>query len=145
MNNTDLGARHREELWQKVATEMGIPWRSAESMHWQLGEQKMRARANAPAFQLHPSATGTLMSSPSQVPVIPASAPHGFKPANAPQSIPPQLHQVPTPMPQSPDSTTLGRTLDQQSKETTCTGDAVDRQARAKGNRANIHSAAQTV
>ena len=96
-------------MWQKVATEMGIPWRSAESMHWQLGEQEMSARANAPVFQLHPSATGTGMISPSQVPVIPAPAPHGFTPANAaqlmpnPPPMPPQLHQVPPPqMPQGP-------------------------------------------
>ena len=41
-------------MWQKVAIEMGIPWRSAESMHWQLGEQEMSARANAPVFRLHP-------------------------------------------------------------------------------------------
>lgn len=100
--------RFKDQMWQKVATEMGIPWRSAESMHWQLGEQEMSARANAPVFQLHPSATGTGMSSPSQVPVIPASAPHGFTPANAPQlmpnppPMPPQLHQVPPPMPQGP-------------------------------------------
>ncbi|KAL5400097.1 hypothetical protein PMIN03_012577 [Paraphaeosphaeria minitans] len=52
-----LYARFKDQMWQKVATEMGIPWRSAESMHWQLGEQEMRARANALVFQLHPSAT----------------------------------------------------------------------------------------
>ncbi|RMZ67059.1 hypothetical protein GMOD_00000931 [Pyrenophora seminiperda CCB06] len=103
-----LYARFKDQMWQKVATEMGIPWRSAESMHWQLGEQEMSARANAPVFQLHPSATGTGMSSPSQVPVIPAVAPHGFTPANAAQimpnqpPMPPQLHQVPPPMPQGP-------------------------------------------
>lgn len=60
----------------------------------------MSARANAPVFQLHPSATGTGMSSPSQVPVIPAPASHGFTPANAQQLIPnpapmpPQHHQA---------------------------------------------------
>ena len=88
-------------MWQKVATEMGIPWRSAESMHWQLGEQEMSARANAPVFQLHPSATSTGMSPPSQAPVVPASAPYGFTPANAPQSMS-QLHQVPPPTSQGP-------------------------------------------
>ncbi|RYO48190.1 hypothetical protein AA0116_g12592 [Alternaria tenuissima] len=103
-----LYVRFKDQMWQKVATEMGIPWRSAESMHWQLGEQEMSARANAPVFQLHPSATGTCMSPPSQAPVVPASAPHGFTPANAPQlmpqppPMPPQLHQVPPPMPQGP-------------------------------------------
>lgn len=81
-------------MWQKVATEMGIPWRSAESMHWQLGEQEMSARANAPVFQLHPSATSS--SSPSQnaaIPApVPASASHGFTPANAAQL----MHNPPT-------------------------------------------------
>jgi hypothetical protein len=33
-------------MWQIVATEMEIPWRSAESMHWQLGEQGMSVRGN---------------------------------------------------------------------------------------------------
>lgn len=95
-------------MWQKVATEMGIPWRSAESMHWQLGEQEMSARANAPVFQLHPSATGTGLSSPSQMPVVPAPSPHGFTPANAaqllpnPPPLPAQLQQPPPPIPQGP-------------------------------------------
>ncbi len=34
---------------------MKIPWRSAEAMHWQLGEQEMSMRANAPVFQPLPS------------------------------------------------------------------------------------------
>lgn len=84
----------KDQMWQKVATEMGIPWRSAESMHWQLGEQEMSARANAPVFQLHPSATSS--SSPSQnaaIPApVPASASHGFTPANAAQL----MHNPPT-------------------------------------------------
>jgi hypothetical protein len=57
-------------MWQTVATEMGIPWRLAESMHWQLGEQEMSTRANGPVFPLHPDATGAL-SPPSEVPVVP--------------------------------------------------------------------------
>ena len=89
-------------MWQKVATEMGIPWRSAESMHWQLGEQEMSARANAPVFQLHPSAAGTGLSSQSQVPAIPVSTPHGFTPANTTPLMPPQLPQLPNIMPQGP-------------------------------------------
>lgn len=80
---------------------MGIPWRSAEWMHWQLGEQEMSARAKATVLQPHPSTTSTGMSSSSQVPVAPASAPYGFTPFNAPQSTP-QLHQVPLPMSQGP-------------------------------------------
>jgi hypothetical protein len=86
---------------------MGIPWRSAESMHWQLGEQEMSARANAPVFQLHPSATGAGLSSPSQVSVVPAPISHGFTATNAaqllpnPPPMPPQHHQPP-PLPQGP-------------------------------------------
>ncbi|OWY50692.1 MYB DNA-binding-like protein [Alternaria alternata] len=93
--------RFKERIWQQVATEMGIPWRSAEWMHWQMGEQEIIARAKAPVFQPHSSTTSTGMSSSSQVPVIPASAPYGFTPSNAPQSMP-QLHQVPPPMSQGP-------------------------------------------
>jgi hypothetical protein len=80
-------------MWQKVATEMGIPWRSAESMHWQLGEQEMSARANAPVFQLHPSATAN--GSPTQPQALPA--PQSFTPLNASQLVPtpPSQHQVP--------------------------------------------------
>jgi hypothetical protein len=51
-------------MWQEVATMMSIPWRSVESMHWQLGEQEISARAIAPVFQPHhqstdPSTSGT--------------------------------------------------------------------------------------
>ncbi|KAF1970181.1 hypothetical protein BU23DRAFT_582274 [Bimuria novae-zelandiae CBS 107.79] len=99
-----LYARFKDQMWQKVATEMGIPWRSAESMHWQLGEQEMSARANAPVFQLHPSATGTGLNSPPTGSVVPAPVSgqppppslaqsqgppsHGFTPANAPHLMP---------------------------------------------------------
>jgi hypothetical protein len=89
---------------------MGIPWRSAESMHWQLGEQEMSARANAPVFQLHPSATSN--SSPSQMAAIPAPVPaptsHGFTPANATpmmqnhSPVPVQHHQTPPSAQQGP-------------------------------------------
>lgn len=65
----------------------------------------MSARANAPVFQLHPSATSN--SSPSQIAAIPAPVPahasHGFTPANAVQLMPnpppvlAQHHQAPPP------------------------------------------------
>lgn len=54
----------------------------------------MSARANAPVFQLHPSATGAALTSPSQIPVAPVPASHGFTPANAAQLMP-----NPPPMP----------------------------------------------
>ncbi|KAJ4347819.1 uncharacterized protein N0V89_009189 [Didymosphaeria variabile] len=108
-----LYARFKDQMWQKVATEMGIPWRSAESMHWQLGEQEMSARANAPVFQLHPSATSTGLNSPPNASAVPVPMPgqppppplvqtqappsHGFTPANAPQPMP--YAQPPAPPP----------------------------------------------
>jgi hypothetical protein len=77
-------------------------------MHWQLGEQEMSARANAPVFQLHPSATGAGLSPPSQITPVPAPTSHGFTATNAaqlmpnPTSMPPQHHQPPPPLPQGP-------------------------------------------
>lgn len=68
----------------------------------------MSARANAPVFQLHPSATGTGLSSPSQMPVVPAPVSQGFTPANAaqlmpnPPPMPTQHHHPPPPLPQGP-------------------------------------------
>lgn len=35
---------------QKVATEMNLPWRSVESMHWKMGEEEMTARAKTPVL-----------------------------------------------------------------------------------------------
>ncbi|KAH7082106.1 hypothetical protein FB567DRAFT_630541 [Paraphoma chrysanthemicola] len=44
-----LYARYKDQMWQIIASELKIPWRSAESMHWMLGEVELTARANAPA------------------------------------------------------------------------------------------------
>lgn len=82
-------------MWQEVAKEMGIPWRSAESMHWQLGEQGMSDRTKATFSHPHDSVmTKTLrFSSPT----------HGLTPAhtaqmmhNTPQA-PTQQYQPPPP------------------------------------------------
>lgn len=39
-------------MWAKVAEEMGVPWRAAEAMHWQLGEVDMARRAGVVPFSL---------------------------------------------------------------------------------------------
>ncbi|KAI1060034.1 hypothetical protein LB507_011617 [Fusarium sp. FIESC RH6] len=44
--------RFKPEMWAKVAEEMGIPWRAAEAMHWQLGEADMARRADVVPFSL---------------------------------------------------------------------------------------------
>ncbi|KAL4928243.1 MYB DNA-binding domain protein [Aspergillus undulatus] len=47
-----LYERFKAEMWSKVAEEMAIPWRAAEAMHWQLGEQEMARRAGVVPFSL---------------------------------------------------------------------------------------------
>ncbi|KAF2741934.1 hypothetical protein M011DRAFT_497815 [Sporormia fimetaria CBS 119925] len=94
-----LYARFKDQMWQSIASEMGIPWRSAESMHWQLGEQEMSARANAPVFQLHPSAT----AGPSVHEGQTAATAHAISPLN-----PAQLTPHPQPMNQPLQGPTSG-------------------------------------
>ena len=50
------------EMWLKVAEEMAIPWRAAEAMHWQLGEQDIARRAGVAPFSLNlpPSSMGSM-------------------------------------------------------------------------------------
>ena len=40
----------KEDMWKLVANEMKIPWRSAEGMHWIMGETEMARRANVTPF-----------------------------------------------------------------------------------------------
>ena len=50
-------------MWSKVAVEMAVPWRSAEAMHWCLGEADMARRACAFAFPLPGITVNTPQSS----------------------------------------------------------------------------------
>lgn len=45
-------SRFKQEMWSKVAEEMAVPWRAAEAMHWQLGENDMARRAGVVPFSL---------------------------------------------------------------------------------------------
>ncbi|KAF2274178.1 uncharacterized protein EI97DRAFT_381703 [Westerdykella ornata] len=96
--------RFCQEMWQKIATEMKIPWRTAEAMHWKLGQEEMHNRANAPVFQLHPSAHSAMPSAPAPPPqnltaintgqLVPSPAPHPAQPLPTMQSGPAhQYHQ----------------------------------------------------
>ncbi|KAF2807501.1 uncharacterized protein BDZ99DRAFT_447905 [Mytilinidion resinicola] len=93
-----LYAQFKDEMWQKVASEMQIPRRSAESTHWHLGEQEMSARANAPVFLLHPSPpTGhpaTPYFTPTKIPQTPTPGPgqHHHPHPSHPQSHPQPPH-----------------------------------------------------
>ena len=48
-------------MWAPLATELGIPWRAAEAMHWQLGEADMARRAGVTPFSLAPGSAGPSM------------------------------------------------------------------------------------
>ena len=41
-------------MWAKVAEDLGVPWRAAEAMHWQLGEHDMARRAGVVPFSMAP-------------------------------------------------------------------------------------------
>jgi len=67
-------------MWKMVANEVRMDWRAAESLHWQLGEQEIGARANSfrlsswqndPFPQLHPSVTPTPPPPSSSPPPLP--------------------------------------------------------------------------
>ncbi|KAI5800300.1 hypothetical protein DFH27DRAFT_463861, partial [Peziza echinospora] len=48
--------RLKPQMWSELAGEMKIPWRAAEAMHWQLGEEDMARRAGTVPFSLSSSA-----------------------------------------------------------------------------------------
>lgn len=77
-------------MWAKVAEEMAIPWRAAEAMHWQLGEQEMARRAGVVPFSL---SSGTI--EPSQkVRRSNTVMPRLRRPSGSQRSGPPQLPSV---------------------------------------------------
>ena len=48
----DWNGRFKADMWSKIAEELSVPWRAAEAMHWQLGEQDMARRAGVTPFSL---------------------------------------------------------------------------------------------
>ncbi|CAG9982966.1 unnamed protein product [Clonostachys byssicola] len=38
--------RLKGEMWKQIGDELGVGWRAAEAMHWQLGEHELERRAN---------------------------------------------------------------------------------------------------
>ena len=82
-------------MWEKVAKEMGIPWRAAEAMHWQLGEHDMAQRANAPIFHLSSPFVAVSQTTPNTHAVTASTtAPMGQLQLPNLQAVPP-----PTPAP----------------------------------------------
>jgi len=40
-------------MWEMVASELVMPWRAVEAMHWQMGVEDINARVNERVFQSH--------------------------------------------------------------------------------------------
>src|SRR5215469_13594359 len=51
-------------MWEMVASELGLPWRAVEAMHWQMGAEDMAARANERVFQPQSSSNTKVPRSP---------------------------------------------------------------------------------
>lgn len=51
----------KSDMWAGVARDLGVPWRTAEAMHWILGEQEMARRAGVTPFAM----AGAPVSDPS--------------------------------------------------------------------------------
>ncbi|KAJ5704308.1 hypothetical protein N7493_011446 [Penicillium malachiteum] len=60
-------------MWSKIGEEMAIPWRAAEAMHWQLGQQEMARRANTSLIR--PQETSTSRSISGHLPALAAQLP----------------------------------------------------------------------
>merc|ERR1711981_89163 len=75
--------RHKQQMWDPIAKEMGLPWRSIESIHWDMGPGEMASRANVPVFQPH--AAATTLTPQRRSPPGPRPAPN-LAPASTPPS-----------------------------------------------------------
>ncbi len=95
-------SRLKPEMWSKVAEEMQIPWRAAEAMHWQLGEQDMARRAGVVPFSLSSSAVETL--SPPRIRRGSVASARSRRESTA-RSMPPQLPPVEEVTTSSPEFT----------------------------------------
>lgn len=60
---TLVSRKFKAELWSKLAEEMAVPWRAAESMHWQLGKQDITSRAGVVPLSLSSTATNPATTS----------------------------------------------------------------------------------
>ena len=86
-------------MWRPLASELGVPWRAAEGMHWQLGEIEMARRAGVVPFSMAPA-----VSSLGQPPTAMPTAGAGGLPylSEDPRSGPGYLPSAPSSSSQSP-------------------------------------------
>ena len=68
-------------MWSRIAEEMAIPWRAAEAMHWQMGENEMARRAGVTPFSL--ASTNSAINQhqpPPPRPLARSNSGHGLSP-----------------------------------------------------------------
>ncbi|MCJ1384944.1 hypothetical protein MMC17_008062 [Xylographa soralifera] len=64
-----LYERLKPDMWTPLAKELGVPWRSAEYIHWQLGEAEMARRAGVVPFAMVSTAGSSSQPSVAMLPV----------------------------------------------------------------------------
>ncbi|MCJ1410463.1 hypothetical protein MMC19_004548 [Ptychographa xylographoides] len=72
-----LYERLKPDMWGPLAAELGIPWRAAEAMHWQLGEADMARRAGVVPFSLTSTAGPSSLPSGGMLPSGGLHLPYG--------------------------------------------------------------------
>ena len=72
-------------MWTPLAVELGVPWRAAEFIHWQLGETEMARRAGVVPFSMAATAGSSSQPSPAMLPVGAGGTPYlGEDPRSGP-------------------------------------------------------------
>ncbi|MCJ1288103.1 hypothetical protein MMC26_007458 [Xylographa opegraphella] len=61
--------RLKPEMWTPLAIELGVPWRAAELLHWEMGEVEMARRAGVVPFSKASTAGSSSQPSPAMLPV----------------------------------------------------------------------------
>src|SRR5947209_6629194 len=88
-------ARFKHQMWAPVAEEMSIPWRAAEAMHWQLGEQEMARRAGVTPFSLSNTSNTSSPNLPRSHTRSSSAAPRARR-ESAPRTLQPHPPQLPS-------------------------------------------------
>ena len=83
-------------MWGPLAAELGIPWRAAEAMHWQLGEADMARRAGVVPFSLAASAQ-SMPNQPNPAAPLPPQAATQFYPGPSGPGTPNPTYARPMP------------------------------------------------
>lgn len=84
-----LYERFKQQMWEPVAKELGMPWRAAEAMHWQLGSEGMASRAGTTPFSAASTRAG---SGHPSIPEASTHAPDSYVHSPAPYAAP--MHQL---------------------------------------------------